>query len=293
MSRSLPLHPSVEQLRKKAKDLQRAVVEGDEDALARIAGYLSRRDDARGFALSQAQLVIAREHGFASWPQLKRALEEPSEANGPERVSRARVARYVLQVEFSKLTRPPFDPASEKDMGKLAEAVAQYHDGPRNSPMHLYAAITDARLEWYRLQVPVDKLLMGPGEGDVHADLARQAGGFVASFARLLSEHAKHPGIAPYLITKPVAFPIVPTVLVDYRNATPWLPEPKANHGDVYRLLDGYHRSVAMILQGLATVCSHVGTIEDRSPWRGNYDHLDRWDGKRWIPKAALHMNRS
>lgn len=286
MSQSFPLVPNLEQLRKRAKDLLRLVTDEDEDAMARIANCLPARDLGEGFALSKAQLVIAREHGFASWPQLKKAVEERSQTERTERVSRAHVARYVLQVEFSKMPQPPFDPAAQKDLRKLTDAIGEYHP-PRNSPSHLYAAITDVRLQWYDVEIPVEKLLMGPGQEGLHADLAGRAAGFVSSFARLAGEHAEHPDIAPYLVRRPMEFPIIPTAMVDYRHATPWLPEAKADHGDVYRLLDGYHRTVAMALQGCRTIRSYVGIMESRAPWRGNYAHLDRWDGTRWIPRAS------
>ena len=49
----LPDQPSLEQLRKQAKDLRRA----------------------EGIGLSAAQLAVARRYGFASWTRLKRHVE--------------------------------------------------------------------------------------------------------------------------------------------------------------------------------------------------------------------------
>ncbi len=57
----LPERPSIEQLRKQAKDLLRDARAGDAAALARLATPLT---------LANAQLVLAREYGFASWPKL-------------------------------------------------------------------------------------------------------------------------------------------------------------------------------------------------------------------------------
>jgi hypothetical protein len=67
---SLPPAPSLEQLRKQAKDLLRAVRAGDPDALARVAASGPRPGEP--LRLSGAQLVVAREHGFPSWPRLAR-----------------------------------------------------------------------------------------------------------------------------------------------------------------------------------------------------------------------------
>ena len=68
----LPDRPSLEQLRKQAKDLLRLARAGDSVALARLRAVVPRlADDASSPAiLADAQLTIAREHGFASWPKL-------------------------------------------------------------------------------------------------------------------------------------------------------------------------------------------------------------------------------
>ena len=80
MSTSLPASPSLEQLRRQAKDLLRAHRAGDEAARARVAAQHPRPDEP--LKLSGAQLVIAREHGFPSWPRL-RAYVERVAAHGP------------------------------------------------------------------------------------------------------------------------------------------------------------------------------------------------------------------
>jgi ankyrin repeat protein len=77
---SLPPAPSLEQLRKQAKDLARAHRAGDAEAVARVAAQ--RPDPEDPLKLSDAQLVIAREHGFPSWPRL-RAYVERVAAHGP------------------------------------------------------------------------------------------------------------------------------------------------------------------------------------------------------------------
>ncbi len=58
---------NLEQLRKQAKELVRSARAGDSAALGRLAGLPVR--------LTSAQLVIAREHGYPSWPRLKAYLE--------------------------------------------------------------------------------------------------------------------------------------------------------------------------------------------------------------------------
>jgi ankyrin repeat protein len=65
----LPARPDLGQLRNQAKDLLRAAKSGDREALERIQAVSDR------IALSSAQLALAREYGFASWPKLKLEVE--------------------------------------------------------------------------------------------------------------------------------------------------------------------------------------------------------------------------
>lgn len=68
----LPIRPDLDQYRKQAKELLAACQAGNPEALARVADHRSRGD---GPILSDAQLALAREHGFDSWPKFKRAIE--------------------------------------------------------------------------------------------------------------------------------------------------------------------------------------------------------------------------
>src|SRR5881628_146546 len=69
--RELPARPNLEQYKKQAKELARDGSAGDAVALARVERHHPRSAESRrnGIALTDAQLVIAREHGFESWPK--------------------------------------------------------------------------------------------------------------------------------------------------------------------------------------------------------------------------------
>jgi ankyrin repeat protein len=76
--RQLPPDANLRQLRNQAKDLCRACRQGDADAIGRIgqthprfSGLTQAEIAAVDIALADAQLVIARELGFDSWPKLK------------------------------------------------------------------------------------------------------------------------------------------------------------------------------------------------------------------------------
>ena len=68
MSR-LPDRPDTDQLRRQARELHRAAAGGDARALGRL------RQVSGKVTLSAAQLAIARDYGFPSWPRLKAEAE--------------------------------------------------------------------------------------------------------------------------------------------------------------------------------------------------------------------------
>src|SRR3990170_3254750 len=67
-SKSLPARPSLESLRKQAKKLARDMAAGDARAIARTRAHLPNVDAP--LTQRNAQLVIAREYGFAGWQDL-------------------------------------------------------------------------------------------------------------------------------------------------------------------------------------------------------------------------------
>ena len=82
-ARQLPDRPNLEQYKKQAKELLRAWNAGDSAAVARFREYHPRltnvaEPDSRSatLTLADAQLVLAREHGFESWPKFAQHLAE-------------------------------------------------------------------------------------------------------------------------------------------------------------------------------------------------------------------------
>lgn len=74
-TRPLPDSPSLEQLKKQAKDLQRAVRAAAPAELAAVSEFHPRADTVvANFSLSDAQLVLARQYRFASWSKLREHL---------------------------------------------------------------------------------------------------------------------------------------------------------------------------------------------------------------------------
>ena len=71
-SRSLPAHSDLEQQKKQAKELLESFAADDPASRARIRAALP---DKQRIVLADAQLVVAREYGFPSWPALKQHID--------------------------------------------------------------------------------------------------------------------------------------------------------------------------------------------------------------------------
>ena len=69
-TRAFREHTDLNQLKRQAKELLDAVRSGDPAAVREVNAHY-RGADAGTFALHDAQLVLARAYGFASWPKLK------------------------------------------------------------------------------------------------------------------------------------------------------------------------------------------------------------------------------
>jgi hypothetical protein len=105
----MPDRPHLDNFRRQARALQRAVQAGDPSALARVE---RQGIPSEAFQLSAAQFVVARDYGFASWPRLKRYL--------------ATVKEHFWDVGLA--AAPAADPAVE--FGRLACLTYNRDDGP-------------------------------------------------------------------------------------------------------------------------------------------------------------------
>src|SRR5206468_11393005 len=93
MHHELPARLDLEWYRKQAKELVRGWREREPDAVERVEEALGERAHDR-FGLSDAQWVIAAEHGYRSWADFKRWVEtrEPEPPVG--RIGRRPVGWY-------------------------------------------------------------------------------------------------------------------------------------------------------------------------------------------------------
>jgi len=107
----LPSHPNLDHLRYQAKDLLKGHAARNASIAQQIREFHPRFPQATNaeifaahLALSDAQLVIAREHGFVSWSRLKAQIEKPALSNQldlphHERISDAAFRRAVALLD--------------------------------------------------------------------------------------------------------------------------------------------------------------------------------------------------
>lgn len=112
MSRELPAKPNLEHLKKQAKVLLSQSQQGDAAAIERFRSLASFSTPA-SLKLADAQHVIARDYGFASWPKLKEHVEsltlEPAEmlsaavcASDPDKTARILESHPELKAQINE-----------------------------------------------------------------------------------------------------------------------------------------------------------------------------------------------
>lgn len=110
----LPARPHLDQLRRQAKDLLRAAKGADPAArawLAAVAGELT---------LASAQLVVAREYGFASWPRLKAEVERRGILNSRDLTRLARLLAEQPEMAVETMERWSDHPRGATPLGYVA-----------------------------------------------------------------------------------------------------------------------------------------------------------------------------
>jgi len=94
-TRRMPPNPSLEQLRKQAKDLLERYRAEDPAAVAEVQQF-ERDPDPSSFALNDAQRVLARAYGYQSWPRLKAFVDGVNVAELAEAVKAGEINKVRL-----------------------------------------------------------------------------------------------------------------------------------------------------------------------------------------------------
>jgi dienelactone hydrolase len=135
VSPRLPEKPDLDQYRTQAKELRDSLRAAEPAALERLAHFHPRTIEPATAKLADAQLIIAREHGCASWPELKgriAALTKPASASFPTRL---RCENGELGLEIAGL-----EGARGIVLFVLAAPADRMHKGMRQIADHLRRA---------------------------------------------------------------------------------------------------------------------------------------------------------
>jgi ankyrin repeat protein len=123
---------NLEQLRKQAKELVRSARAGDPDALARFGDLPVQ--------LASAQLVLAREHGYSSWPALVRVtVEQPFHDDIEYYEGRADGIATVNGVSTAEARRDLAGRHGFSSWAALRRHVAALGDGEEPAPPFMLA----------------------------------------------------------------------------------------------------------------------------------------------------------
>src|SRR5580692_10557527 len=113
-TRRLTEHPSLEQLRKQAKELLQEFRSGTPSAIAEVHRF-DRIPDQNSFCLNDAQRVLARAYGFASWPKLKAFVDG------------ANIARFAEAVKIGDMAQVRSMLASRPELVAMDMSASDEH----------------------------------------------------------------------------------------------------------------------------------------------------------------------
>ena len=212
--RGLPGNANLEQLRKGAKSFQRAVRAGDPGAAAVVNEFHPRLVSAapgsielQAFTRADAQLVVARQFGFPSWPKLKAHLELVADlARSPhhEPVGEPLVGEAEIVDEFLRLVTLHY---GDDDPARLRRAAAMLDEHDWLATANVYTIAATGELDAARDLLADDPAAAsrvgGPHRWEpllylTYARLPLSAGRSPLAVARLLLEHGADPN-AGYL----------------------------------------------------------------------------------------------
>ncbi len=214
-ARHFPVRPDLDQLRHQAKDLLRALHEGDSSAVAELEQHHPGRVEAGSAKLADAQLVLARSYGIASWPRLVLACRM-TDAIWRDDVDGVRelVARHPRSLhEMARGTKrcnwgPPMTYAANLGRDRIIALLREL--GATDVESALGRAILQSRIETARKlhamagnPRPPRGAVMGPAETlsgtglsfllELGAEICDGQGDRLAPVALVLETYSRHP----------------------------------------------------------------------------------------------------
>ena len=159
MSCTLPAQPSLDQLKRQAKELLRAYRAGESAARQTFARHNALTP---GGTLAGAQLVLAREFGFSSWPALKHHVDAGAAARRAAAISAAKAERQARRIAERQRVQTL--------TARLVEAARGREQGAMFSALFLTGrdmlAMRAALVEQGKYTLVIDALLRGVADGN-------------------------------------------------------------------------------------------------------------------------------
>lgn len=212
--RALPGNANLEQLKKGAKSFQRAVRAGDAGAARVVREFHPRLSDAQPgsaelerFTRADAQLVIARQFAFASWPKLKahqELVERYARSPHEQPVGGPLADEPAVIDEFLRLACLTYG-NDDRDRLRRAQSMLEDHAWLARASIHTIAAtgLVDAAREVLDGDPAQASLVGGPHRWEpllylTYSRVSVSPDRSAAGVARLLLEHGADPN-AGYL----------------------------------------------------------------------------------------------
>jgi Ankyrin repeats (3 copies) len=237
-TREFPPHPNLEQYRKQAKELLKAYQGADMKAMVRVRKKhprfrkLSEAEfRSESFALADAQLVIAREHGLESWPRFAKYIEEMERKDSPTSIFEA-AADAVVTGDIATVAR-----LLRENPGLVHERSPREHNAPL---IHYVSAngVEDFRQKTPKNVVEIAELLLKSG-AEVDATSQSYGGASTALGLAATSYHPAKAGVDIPLLELLLKYGALPdgapggwhTVTAALANGRPRAAQFLARHG--------------------------------------------------------------
>ncbi|MGI9305530.1 MAG: ankyrin repeat domain-containing protein [Gammaproteobacteria bacterium] len=178
-TRQLPANASLENLKKQAKSLLKAVKAKDSATLSRIKPFFSNPD---AMGLQDAQLVLARDYGFSSWATMKAHISSGAPPDQPSADQLANDFLHHVVNSYSEVDDP--DPAR----WQYAKDLLDDHPEIRDENIYTACAIGDT--------ARVKKWL------DEEPGLINQKGGYYNWEPLMYAAYSRLPGVSTLEVGK-------------------------------------------------------------------------------------------
>jgi hypothetical protein len=267
VSRGLPEQPHLDIPKREARELLDLWRAGHPDALERVRHRLPKfkeSSDAILIAaakLSEAQLVVAREYGFATWAELKQRIVVRGAANELlEAISAGDRDRTVMLLRanpellhlplWSTNWGPPMSHAANLGKLEIVQAIAEF--GARDHQHAFDRSVLQGRIEcarWLHAHgaKPVPGIIMGAcetlnAEGfrfllELGAPLTNEDGDRLAPLALVLGTYGRKPGPKHEILG----------LLEEHGYTLPDTPVIALHRGDVARLSEHLRRDPGLL----------------------------------------------